>query len=286
MTPNENTFYFASGDERLLGVLHEGRGGLRRGILVIVGGPQYRVGSHRQFLLLARDLASRDIPVMRFDCRGMGDSEGEHAGFLGLAPDIRAAIDEFFRRTAGLSEVVLWGLCDAASAAMMYAPSDNRVTGLVLVNPWVRTEKSEGRAYLRHYYARRIVNPRVWKRALTGGFHPKSTLRSVWAEVCKAAGRGEAGPHGSGLAAPETDYTVHMLRSFAGFGGRALFLLSGNDLTAAEFEDTVRGLPEWRRAMSRATVTVVRLPEADHTFSSHVWRAEVTGETLEWLRRF
>ena len=44
------------------------------GIIVVVGGPQYRVGSHRQFLLLSRALASAGYPVMRFDYRGMGDS--------------------------------------------------------------------------------------------------------------------------------------------------------------------------------------------------------------------
>ncbi|HBZ05431.1 MAG TPA: hydrolase 1, exosortase A system-associated, partial [Massilia sp.] len=29
-----------------------------RGVLIVVGGPQYRAGSHRQFTLLARDLAA------------------------------------------------------------------------------------------------------------------------------------------------------------------------------------------------------------------------------------
>ena len=48
-----------------------------RGVLIVVGGPQYRVGSHRQFALLARSLAAQGIPAMRFDYRGMGDSVGE-----------------------------------------------------------------------------------------------------------------------------------------------------------------------------------------------------------------
>ncbi|HWJ93213.1 MAG TPA: hydrolase 1, exosortase A system-associated, partial [Telluria sp.] len=87
-----------------------------RGVLVIVGGPQYRAGSHRQFTLLARALADAGIPALRFDYRGMGDSEGAQRGFEHVRDDIRAAIDSFMAETPGLSEVVLWGLCDGATA--------------------------------------------------------------------------------------------------------------------------------------------------------------------------
>jgi len=51
------------------------------GVLIVVGGPQYRVGSHRQFLLLSRRLAAEGHPVMRFDYRGMGDASGAMRGF-------------------------------------------------------------------------------------------------------------------------------------------------------------------------------------------------------------
>jgi len=42
------------------------------GVMIVVGGPQYRVGSHRQFLLLSRRLAAQGYAVWRFDYRGMG----------------------------------------------------------------------------------------------------------------------------------------------------------------------------------------------------------------------
>ena len=66
-----------------------------RGVVVVVGGPQYRAGSHRQFTLLARALAARGIPVLRFDCRGMGDSEGAQRDFEQLDDDIGAAVSGF-----------------------------------------------------------------------------------------------------------------------------------------------------------------------------------------------
>ena len=63
------------------------------GVVVIVGGPQYRVGSHRQFVELARALVRAGHHVLRYDCRGMGDSDGAMQGFEASVPDVGAAID-------------------------------------------------------------------------------------------------------------------------------------------------------------------------------------------------
>ena len=63
----ERPVQFSCGTDRLLGILHPGAPDSERGVLVVVGGPQYRVGSHRQFVLLARALAAAGIPVLRFD---------------------------------------------------------------------------------------------------------------------------------------------------------------------------------------------------------------------------
>ena len=94
MNPEEPVCIESQG-ERLIGVLHRPQtpSGASRGMVIVVGGPQYRVGSHRQFVLLARALAARGTPVLRFDLAGMGDSDGEFAGFERSAADIRAAID-------------------------------------------------------------------------------------------------------------------------------------------------------------------------------------------------
>src|SRR5712692_9618697 len=137
MTHNEIALIFDCEGESLVGIL-SGAGPLAgRGVLIVVGGPQYRVGSHRQFTLLARHLAERGVPALRFDYRGMGDSGGEFRTFERVGADIRWAVDRFFASVPGLKEVVIWGLCDAASAALFYAHQDERVSGLILLNPWV-----------------------------------------------------------------------------------------------------------------------------------------------------
>jgi uncharacterized protein len=135
--PKVSAIKMASEGSILYGVVHDPRSNAKRGVLMVAAGA-YRVGPHRQFLLLARDWAAGGIPVMRFDYQGQGDSEGAGAfSFDSLMQDIRSAIDSFTSAVPGIERVVLWGLCEAALNSLLYAKSDPRVDGLVLVNPQI-----------------------------------------------------------------------------------------------------------------------------------------------------
>src|SRR4051812_49228851 len=90
MNFEERALVFHCKDAWLYGVLSLPEQISSRGVLIAVGGPQYRVGSHRQFTLLARHLAAYGIPVMRFDFRGMGDSEGDARTFEDVEDDLRS----------------------------------------------------------------------------------------------------------------------------------------------------------------------------------------------------
>lgn len=114
MNITEEAVVFGFAGEQLVGVLarperSNGEAGSRLGVLVVVGGPQYRVGSHRQFLLLSRKVAAAGFPVFRFDYRGMGDSSGEQRDFEAVSGDIGAAVDAFLKACPSVKEVVLWG---------------------------------------------------------------------------------------------------------------------------------------------------------------------------------
>ena len=136
---SEQPLVFQSTGDTLYGLLHNPEcNEVNTGVVILVGGPQYRVGSHRQFVELARGLASAGIPVFRFDFTGMGDSTGRFPGFENINGDIRLAIDTFVENIPQLQRIILWGLCDAATAACFYAVQDERVIGLCLANPWVR----------------------------------------------------------------------------------------------------------------------------------------------------
>ncbi|MCG5524342.1 hydrolase 1, exosortase A system-associated [Ectothiorhodospira haloalkaliphila] len=286
-------FVFHVEGDPLVAVMHPGEPNARRGVLIVVGGPQYRVGSHRQFLLLARDLAQGGIPVMRFDYRGMGDSGGSQRSFENLSRDLHAAVNTFQARHPGLEEVVIWGLCDAASAALLNAWRDTRITGLVLLNPWVRTEEGLARAYLKQYYLKRLMSREFWAGLIKGRVNPLKSALSL-AGMARRALRRQGGqpkgtPGGAAHALPEMDpgqpLPDRMAEGWRRFSGPILLILSGDDLTAAEFRDCARQSTVWRELLDEGRLTMRELCDANHTFSRRVWRDQVCEWTLEWLRK-
>ena len=303
---NDIAFTFPCNGEELIALLSGAREDATRAALVVVGGPQYRVGSHRQFALLARYLGEQGFPAMRIDYRGMGDASGTLRTFEMVDEDLAAALDALQRVLPSVREVVLWGLCDAASAILFYAHKDPRVSGCVLLNPWVRTEQGAAKAYLKQYYARRLVDPELWRKITTGKFDYMAAggsflgmLRSVVkprdsvaerapALAARASGdplqRADGAAPGVAQSASDRALPERMLHGFARFKGRVLLILSGDDLTAREFKDVVSTSRPWRKLLSAGRVTRHDMPNANHTFSRRVWRDEVARLTEQWLK--
>ncbi|OON59496.1 hydrolase 1, exosortase A system-associated [Massilia sp. KIM] len=279
---------FACEGEDLIGVLSLPERPQRRGVLVVVGGPQYRAGSHRQFTLLARGLAEQGYATLRFDYRGMGDSGGALRSFEQVDADLRAAVDQFFTLVPTLEEVVIWGLCDGASAALFYAHQDPRVSGLVLLNPWVRTAEGLAKATLKHYYRARLLEPELWKKLLSGRFAFRSAAASLLAQLRTLLARrpdaSDAGREPAGAAAAPLPERMRL--GLQRFGGPALFIFSGADLTAKEFLDLVADSRDWQALLKDERVAQHHLAPADHTFSRRAWRDQVTQWTADWLRTF
>jgi exosortase A-associated hydrolase 1 len=280
---SEHPLVFECDGDRLVGILARPEGAPRAGVLIVVGGPQYRAGSHRQFTLLARDLAAHGVASLRFDYRGMGDSEGDPRNFEAVDADLRAALDTFFANVPELDRVALWGLCDAASAALYYAHQDARVDGLALLNPWVHSPAGEARARLKHYYLSRLMQRSFWAKLLSG----KLDIGASVGDLAQSAR--EAAPGAGAASAPPADprhgsagYIDRMLEGLRNYRGRVLFILSGNDLTAREFIDLSARDRRWKRACASPRVRRAVLPEANHTFSRRTWRDWVSEVTLSW----
>jgi exosortase A-associated hydrolase 1 len=252
-------FRFNCQGSSLVGIIDVPERPLARGVLLLADGAQYRVGAHRQFTLLSRALAVRGIPVMRFDRRGMGDSEGAAGGADALDDDIRAALREFFGHVPEMKEVVLLGLGDGASAAALYAGGDERVRGLVLLNPDVGVADLESRA------------PRTaaLARLLEVGF---------WKKV--AAGRHERGPapapqRGPAVQDAAAPLSQRVAASLAAFRGKVLVVLGGAAPAGAEFARLI--------ACHRLDCRKVEIPGAGHHFASREWRDEVTTCSANWI---
>ena len=250
-------------------------------VLVVVGGPQYRVGSHRQFVQLARRLAAAGFCCLRFDYRGMGDSRGEPCNFESCGPDVDAALDALCKACPAATHVAVWGLCDAASAALMFTTSDARVAGIVAVNPWVRSDASLSAVRVKFYYAQRMVQRDFWTKLLRGGLDWRKSLAALISNVNGAAAHYY---RKRSVHRHDESFQEKMAHGLANFAGRTLLILSGNDLTAKEFLQVTGASPAWKCLLADRKVSRVDLPEADHTFSRRAWSSAVEEHTIGWLR--
>lgn len=273
----EDAFLFPCEGENLVGIVaRPGGASADVGVLIVVGGPQYRVGSHRMFTQLARHLAREGFPSMRFDVRGMGDATGDERGFEDNDADIRAAVDAFFERVPSLRFIVLWGLCDGASACCTYDPADVRVQGAVLLNPWVRTRAGEAKTTLKHYYARRLVQRKFWAKLLTGGVSFRKSLMGLSRHVGHARG-GNDEPKRRALSERMAYGLVEANRRF-------WLILSEHDGVAREFDELALKTEPWTRACDALLGDIHRLAGADHTVSRNGTLSEASDLTAEALR--
>lgn len=278
MKPSEHALLIARPDSTLVGVLSLPAQPAATAVVVVVGGPQYRVGSHRQFVLLARRLATAGYAVLRFDYQGMGDSSGSAVDFLAATPDIATAIQALQDRVPQAKNIVLWGLCDAASAALLYVQQtqDPRVTGLCLLNPWVRSEASLARTQVKHYYLQRVMQPAFWSKLLSG----KVALGALSGLVQNLRTAFSAAGPAQTAKAP---FQQRMASAWKDFSGPILLLLSGNDFTAKEFLEYAGTDAAWSGAFQHPQLLRQDLPDADHTFSNAVAQTQVENMTLDWL---
>ena len=150
----------------------------RTGVLVVVGGPQYRVGSHRQFVLLSAPWRRTAFRACASTTAAWVTHPVPHEISCRSTPTFAlpsTRIGSRFRECTRSSS----GVVRSASAVCFYARRDEHVAGLVLLNPWVRTEATAAKVYVEKYYSRRLFAPAFWKKLLTGGVAIGSSARAL-----------------------------------------------------------------------------------------------------------
>lgn len=209
--------------EALLGTLDRAEGAT--GLLIVSGGNEVRMGAHRGMASLAARLATRGVPVFRFDRRGIGDSSGENGGYASSGPDIAAAAAAFRRHAPDLHHLIGFGNCDAATALVLFG-RDAGIDRLILSNPWV-IESSDDlppAAAIRARYAERLRDPREWRRLLTGGVN----IHKLVIGLRKITSRSDESP------------SLLADRFFAALPADAAVILAERDATAQAFAAEAR----------------------------------------------
>jgi pimeloyl-ACP methyl ester carboxylesterase len=138
-------------------------------------GTVHRVGPHRLFVELARELAEVGFHVLRMDLSGIGDSPvasgDENLTYPATClADCQAAMAELGERV-GAQRFIVTGLCSGADIAFKVSMKDHRVAGVVMMNPltfcvqdptFVESYKGA------RYYQNTFFNKWNWIRLLRG----------------------------------------------------------------------------------------------------------------------
>lgn len=243
------------------------------GLLIVSGGNELRSGPWGSQAQLADRIAAAGFPVLRFDRRGVGDSEGENGTFTASGPDIAAAIHAFRAHVPTLRKIVAFGNCDAASALML--ASGLGCDALVLANPWTFEPEPEAEpapaapepaatamppGALRNYYLRRLANPAALKRLFSG----KVKVGKMASSLVEAAKP----------APPPSSLALAMAEGLSAYAGNVTILLAENDRTAQAFKAV------WNKADPRLRVC----PRAGHSFVEPQSRVWLQGQILGALR--
>jgi uncharacterized protein len=273
---DEPLVYECRGHEQL-GILHRPASPSGLGLIMIPAGHQYRIGPYRQHVLMARELGARGIASLRIDPPAIGDSAGEFLDFE-MDLEVAAAVEALRRQCPELDRIVLWGICGSASVIAMHVPRDPLVTSLILVNPWLRSEHTLAKAYLRHYYARKIFDPSFWRKLFSGRVEVGESIKSFFG-ILRAAGSDR-----NDSAAAQIPLAERMADGLEGFAGHVLIVLSDDDLTAQEFMEGAKASARWRKILAKPNVDELHFRGADHVFSEPGVRAELVSAMTAWLQ--
>jgi exosortase A-associated hydrolase 1 len=243
-------FTFACEGDRLVATLDAASG--TTGLLLVTGGNEVRSGAWAGQALFAQAVAAAGHPVLRFDRRGCGDSEGDNAGFRGSADDIGAALAALRAECPQLARVVAMGNCDAASALMLARGAG--ADGLILSNPW--TFESDDTAEVppeavRNHYRNRLADWGAIRRLLTGKIALGPLVRSLLS-AARPAG-------------PPSSLAQQIAAGIGAFRGPVRILIAGRDRTGLTF------LAGWDK-------TDPRIRQADAATHSYV-----EPQAREWL---
>jgi pimeloyl-ACP methyl ester carboxylesterase len=253
----------------------------RPGVILLNAGVIHRVGPSRLYVHLARALASIGCVAVRFDHSGIGDSavRRDDAPFeVSSIQEARAAMDAL-QDSRGIDRFVLVGLCSGAVTAFDAAGLDDRVAGVVMINPQGFDLNPEWNGYIanrgdaRRYWKRSLFSAKSWWHALTGRVDYKRLAAVLWRQ---ASGPGRAREVVSSVVTRVgTELQKLMNREV-----RTLLVCSEGD-DGIEYMNVILQR-DVRTLTSAAHLTVEILPGADHSLTLLESQRRVVEIVREW----
>jgi pimeloyl-ACP methyl ester carboxylesterase len=253
----------------LVGVLHRPRsdaeqGSRRTAVILFNAGLVHRVGPYREYVDLARALASAGFAVLRFDQSGLGDSAfSTQATIDRRQREARAAMTLIGAETGAL-RFVLSGLCSGADDAFRLAANDHRVVGCILL---------DGLAYRTSGFWWRHVVPRL--------FSPRR-----WWSVLQRIGSGGMKSDVPGLLDyrdfPEQTDARRQLGELVARDTRLLFVFTGGSYYYFNHRGQLAACLGPAARAPQVTLELWR--DSDHTFYQRGHRERLMNTTVTWMQ--
>lgn len=249
-------------------------------IVILNAGVLHRVGPHRFHVRLARHLAERGLATVRLDLSGIGDSPASgHTGtFMESAvADVQTVMTALQAR--GVRTFVLFGLCSGADNSFAAALADDRVRGIVLLDPHsYPTRRSQARKVLRRASAQGPRATAQWLANLA-----VRQLRSAIDRRLASLRSAEAGaePDSGGRRPPPRARFRAELGRIVERGVKVLAVYSGALAERYNDRDQLFELfPELRGRVDREY-----FPEANHMFTERAAQTALLETVAPWILR-
>lgn len=247
----------------------------RPAVVLLNTGIAHRVGHHRMYVTMARELAALGHLVFRFDFSGIGDS-APRGGTLNPIDahqaDVSEALD-WLTASCDVNEAILIGLCAGAEIALRYGHSDKRVTGLVLLDP----EIPPTARFYAHYTGRRLMKLNSWWSFVRGrGLLWEGLIARARSAFGATTSQSESAAGERIRSELEQLYSKSFERKL-----NVLIVVTGGALEGRYREQLFDAFPD---IPLKGWVSLEYYRDADHTFTSEKIRAALQDLILEWIK--
>jgi len=278
-------------------------------VVLLSPGVKMRVGPQGLYRNMAAEFLQLGLPVLRFDCYGLGDSEGtlseellrdvyNHIEVGRFIDDTIDAMD-WMQREHGIRRFILSGLCGGAITGLLAGEGDRRVVGLLGIGltAVLASRAADASRYMtagqlkdvRQMYVRRLLSPQAWYRLLTfkADYHLigrliKQTFQRKSAPPQPAAAATPPPPPADDNANPRFPPAFFAMLSSK---RPILLIFGGSDRLQWEFEEKFVARHRDRLASAPKVWDVHIVPNANHVLSTREWQREMLDVARGWLER-
>jgi hypothetical protein len=244
-------------------------------VIILNAGVLHRVGPHRLHVTLARRIAAAGLASLRLDLGGIGDSiaSSDATSFRQSAvADTRAAMTSLGELIEA-RRFVLFGVCSGADNSIATALVDDRIAGIVLIDPPAYPTR---RSQLRHLRQRAAKSDSVREAVRTGLDFAARELRRAAARfgrfpVDAPPGEGRELPPVTAFGAQLAEIADRQIRTFAVYSG----------IHGARYNHPDQ-LFELFPAL-RGRIDHAYFPSANHTFTELAAQAELVDAVTGWI---